>query len=299
MKKMRLDPARFPSTPEELAAALIGQWPPQPQPPIFEDDEMSPEQAMQTAEIIRQRTEQQREEFLASLSDPKPPPDPAPPTDRQDNGRFASGNRGGCGNPFARQVAAFRACLINSVTQEDMQAIVWKLVDRARFGNLRAIKLLFSYLLGTPKPVVEPDELDLHEMHLAHQTALAEKALKEAAPSANDAPAPPNGQDGKLATGVPEAPPALPVSAPSPNGTNREPYPSTASEAPSTNRTSDVSEADKLSRPPSTNRPNGDPPAGASKTRPSTNRPNGVRDPATSDDSFPAAPSPAGDASGT
>jgi hypothetical protein len=233
-----------------------------------------------------------------STSNPDPASKETEATGRESNGRFAKNNCGGPGNPFAPQVAAFRACLINSVTEEDMQAIVYKLVDRARYGNLQAIKLLFSYLLGTPKPVVDPDELDLHEMQLAQQTALAEKALRDAAPAANDAPAPPDGQDGKPATGKPEAPPASSASAPSPNGTNREPYPSTASEAPSPNRTSDVSESDKQSRPRSTNGPNGDPPTNGSKTRRSTNGPNGARDPATGDDGFPAAPPPVGDTSG-
>jgi hypothetical protein len=192
-------------------------------------------------------------------SNPNPASKETNASDRQSNGRFAKGNRGGPGNPFARQVAAFRACLINSVTEEDMQEIVYKLVDWARDGNLQAIKLLFSYLLGTPKPVVEPDELDLHEMHLAHQTTLAAEALQEqeaeTAKPAAAAASLPDGEVGRPASSVPEAPPALPVFAPSVNGTNGEPCTSTASGAPLANR------------------PNGEPAARASKTRPSTNGP--------------------------
>ena len=179
-------------------------------------------------------------------------------TGRQSNGCFAKGNRGGPGNPFSRQVAAFRACLINTVTQDDFKAIVFKLVERAQNGNLQAVKLLFSYLLGIPKPVVEPDELDLNEMHLAQQTALAEEALQEAAserPKSDDVPPPPDGEDGRPAAGVPEAPPSPPSSAPSTNRPNGEPCPATTGKAPSTNRASDVSEAGNPSQLPSTNRP--------------------------------------------
>ena len=193
-------------------------------------------------------------------------------TGRESNGRHAKGNRGGPGNPFARQVAAFRACLVNCVTQDDFTLIVYRLVERAQYGNLQAIKLLFSYLLGTPKPVVEPDELDPNEMHLAHQEALAEQALQETAPArpaANDAPAPPDDLDQRPATSLPEMPPS---SAPSTNRTNGEACPPTTDEAPSTNRVSEVFEARKPVLPPSTNRRNGEPAAGASKTRPSTNR---------------------------
>ena len=231
----------------------------------------------------------------AGLSPPSPPPTEPPATsnpqpasketgatDRTSNGCFAKGNRGGPGNPFARQVAAFRACLINSVTEDDFKAVVFKLVERARNGNLQASKLLFSYLLGTPKPVLEPDELDLHELHLARQAALAEEALQEAEPArpaANDATAPPEGLDGKPAEGVPQVPPALPASAPSTNRTNGEPCPPITGNAPSTNPVSDISEAGQPAQPPSTNRVNGKPAAGASKTRPSTNRPNRARAP--------------------
>jgi hypothetical protein len=214
----------------------------------------------------------------ASASNPDPASKETDVKDRESNGRFAKGNRGGSGNPFARQVAAFRACLISSVTQEDMQAIVYKLVDRARIGNLQAIKLLFSYLLGTPKPVVEPDELDLHEMNLAHQTALAAEVLKEATPArpaGDDAPPPPAGEVGRPAEGVPETPPP-PTSTPSPNRTNRESCPPTASEAPSTNGESCPPTASEA---PSTNRAKSVLAADVCQTRPSTNRANGKREP--------------------
>jgi hypothetical protein len=218
-----------------------------------------------------------------STSNPNPASKETNTTGRESNGRFAKGNGGGPGNPFARQVAAFRACLINSVTEDDMKAIVYKLVDRARFGNLHAIKLLFSYLLGTPKPVVEPDELDLQEMDLAHQTTLAAELLKEAAPAkpvANDAPPPPDDEVGRPVESVPETSPPPAASAPSTNGANREPCVPTTGQAPSLSRESDVSEAGKLAEPPSTKRPNGEPAAGVNKNRPSTNgRPKRAREP--------------------
>ena len=230
----------------------------------------------------------------AGLSPPSAPPTEPPTsnhqpatketcaTGRESNGRFAKNNRGGPGNPFARQVAAFRACLINSVTEDDFKAIVFRLVERAKNGNLQAIKLVFAYLLGTPKPVVEPDELDLNEMHLAHQEALAAETLQEAQlarPVADDAPPLSDGEVGRPAAGEAEAPPSPPASAPSPNRTNGEPCPLTTGQAPSTNRVSDVSEADKPVSPPSTNQPNSEPAAGVRKTRPSANGAKRARDP--------------------
>jgi hypothetical protein len=212
------------------------------------------------------------------MSNSHPGSKEAAATGRESNGRFAKNNRGGPGNPFARQIAAFRACLINSVTQDDFKAIVERLVEEARYGDLQAIKLLFLYLLGAPKPVIEPDELDLHEMRLANQTALAAEALQQAAaakPPASGAPSPPDGLDERPAA----AEPPPPAAAPSANGENREPCPPTTGQAPSPNRVSEVSEAGKPSRPPSPNRANGERAAGVSKNRPSPNGPNGARKP--------------------
>ena len=101
-----------------------------------------------------------------------PSPEAVPATtDRTSDGRFATGNRGGPGNPFARQTAALRAYLINQVTERDLQDILDVLLLNAKAGHLPTIKFLFAYILGKPKPVVEPDLLDLQEMQMLQQAA--------------------------------------------------------------------------------------------------------------------------------
>jgi hypothetical protein len=100
---------------------------------------------------------------------PPPGPDAKPPAaegGRDAHGRFAKGNAGGPGNPFARQVAALRSAMLASVTEEDLGAVARELVRQAREGNLAAAKLLLSYTLGKPAQAVDPDTLDLHEWGL-------------------------------------------------------------------------------------------------------------------------------------
>src|SRR5438270_761121 len=92
-------------------------------------------------------------------------------SDRETTGRFARNNPGGLGNPFARQTAALRAYLINHVTERDIQDILDILLLNAKGGHLPSIKFLFSYVLGKPKPVVEPDLLDLQEIQMLQQSA--------------------------------------------------------------------------------------------------------------------------------
>src|SRR4051812_22089587 len=93
----------------------------------------------------------------------------AAPTTSQ--GRFAAGNPGGPGNPFARQVAALRQAFLNEVTPEDLAAIARTLIELAKAGDKAALKLLLSYTLGKPGPAVDPDRLDADEWQKQKETA--------------------------------------------------------------------------------------------------------------------------------
>jgi hypothetical protein len=82
---------------------------------------------------------------------------------RDASGRFTKGNPGGPGNPFARQVAALRREALAAVTPEDVRAIMAKLVELARAGDVPAAKLVLAYTVGKPAPTVNPDMLDVEE----------------------------------------------------------------------------------------------------------------------------------------
>ena len=90
---------------------------------------------------------------------------------RQPNGCFAKGNKGGPGNPFARQVAALRQTLLNRTTQKDFEEVADALIKKAKTGDVPAIKLLYQYTLGKPAPSPDPDHLDVDEWHKLQQSA--------------------------------------------------------------------------------------------------------------------------------
>ena len=185
---------------------------------------------------------------------------------REANGRFAKGNLGGPGNPFARQTAALRAALINAVTERDIQDILDVLLLNAKGGHLPTIKLLFAYVLGKPKPVVEPDLLDLQEMQMLHQSALPTEALETLCrqlpldlqvqltrfTQANNATA-------AVQTAMNNAPAAAPPpqtsspSAPSTDGDYSESRGPAAVGAPSTDGDNGLAEVARCKKPPSTN----------------------------------------------
>ncbi len=81
-------------------------------------------------------------------------------TGRGANGRFAKGNPGGPGNPFARQVAAFRQEFMAAATKEDIAAIARAMIEKAKEGDCAAARIVLQYTLGKPAPTVDPDRLD-------------------------------------------------------------------------------------------------------------------------------------------
>ena len=54
-----------------------------------------------------------------------------------------------------------RRAMFASVSAEDMTAMVKKLVELAREGNVGAIKLVLAYAIGKPAPALDPDEFDI------------------------------------------------------------------------------------------------------------------------------------------
>jgi hypothetical protein len=187
-----------------------------------------------------------------------PSDEPVPSTDRAPGGRFAGGNPGGPGNPFARQTAALRAYLIEHVTERDLQDILDILLLNAKGGHLPSIKLLFAYVLGKPKSVAEPDLLDLQEQLMLQQAAQAPAALEELCeqlPLDFQVQLTRHAQAGNAAAVVRVAQdkePA-PVAPPSTNGVIGEPCGPTTGEAPSTNGDFGTATAAACPQAPSTN----------------------------------------------
>jgi hypothetical protein len=89
---------------------------------------------------------------------------------RDASGRFMPGNPGGPGNPFNRQVAAMRKALLEAVPPERLKRIASKMADLAEAGSVQAAKLVFSYIVGKPKPVLEPDRMDADEWNVYRET---------------------------------------------------------------------------------------------------------------------------------
>lgn len=87
------------------------------------------------------------------------------------DGRFQPGNAGGPGNPFARRTAELRRTLLGAVSDDDLRAIVAKLVERAKTGDMAAIREVLDRLIGKPGESANPDHIDRQSRTLAEGEA--------------------------------------------------------------------------------------------------------------------------------
>lgn len=67
---------------------------------------------------------------------------------RDGRGRFTPGNPGGPGNPHAKRVAELRSAVLEAVTADDLRAVIGKLLERAKAGELGAVEILFDRVFG-------------------------------------------------------------------------------------------------------------------------------------------------------
>lgn len=74
---------------------------------------------------------------------------------RGPGGRFAPGNPGGPGNPHAKRTAELRAAALAAVSDDDLRAVVAKLLELAKGGDLAAIRELLDRLLGKAAALIE------------------------------------------------------------------------------------------------------------------------------------------------
>ena len=76
------------------------------------------------------------------------PPSTNGSKDRDSLGRFAKGNAGGPGNPHAAAVGRWRTMLAETVTAEDIRAVLSVLIEKAKAGQPWAVREFLDRTLG-------------------------------------------------------------------------------------------------------------------------------------------------------
>ncbi len=93
---------------------------------------------------------------------------------READGRFSKGNPGGPGDPFAQRTAKLRSAMLNAVTEDDVAAIIRKLVAEAKDGDVSAAREVLTRVLGKPTDAADPDRVDLDGTQLDDDRRLSE-----------------------------------------------------------------------------------------------------------------------------
>ncbi len=111
--------------------------------------------------------------------------DGQPPSPTGDNGRdpasgrFAARNTFGQGNPYHKRVAELRSALLDAVTVKDLRAIVKKLVEQAKAGDLACARELFDRIYGrSTQPIVGDVEVSTAQTLTPEQQARADEIVR-------------------------------------------------------------------------------------------------------------------------
>jgi hypothetical protein len=103
----------------------------------------------------------------------------APNNDRDQHGRFSSGNRIGTGNPHARHCARMLAMFRNAITDEEMLQLCRVLFEKASKGDASALKMIWQYKVGKPLPAPNPDLIDRDEWNRYQTDAMTLDEMKQ------------------------------------------------------------------------------------------------------------------------
>jgi hypothetical protein len=92
---------------------------------------------------------------------------------RGPGGRFGEGNRFAKGNPNNRKVQVLRNALLAAVTEDDIAAVMAKLIELAKAGDVHAAKELLDRVLGKSVAAVELTTTEVPTDELTHEERLA------------------------------------------------------------------------------------------------------------------------------
>lgn len=79
---------------------------------------------------------------------------------RTDGGLFAKGNTIAKGNPNNRRMQELRRSILDAATEDDVQAIIRKMAEMGRSGDVTAARVFLEYVVGKPTQAIELSNAD-------------------------------------------------------------------------------------------------------------------------------------------
>jgi hypothetical protein len=94
-----------------------------------------------------------------------------PSSDHDAKGRFTFGNKGGPGNPHARQTAKLHSAALRVINEQEMEDIFKEMAKLAKEGNVHAARFVAEYTIGKPMAAINPDRVDFDEWQRHSETS--------------------------------------------------------------------------------------------------------------------------------
>lgn len=63
--------------------------------------------------------------------------------------------------------------MLNAITDEDIKAIIVRMIEAAKEGDLNAAKLILSYAIGRPDNPINPDRVELNDRSIQQDIAIS------------------------------------------------------------------------------------------------------------------------------
>ncbi len=84
------------------------------------------------------------------MNSPSPTATDGTLVNRDEHGRFIQGNKAAKGNPYAKRVAQLRSAMMDAVTAGDVRAVIARMIELAKGGDVAAAKLVLEHACGRP-----------------------------------------------------------------------------------------------------------------------------------------------------
>ena len=89
-------------------------------------------------------------------------------------------------NPFGCKLAALRAAMVDSVSEDDLRGIMAKLVEQAKAGDLNAAREVLARVVGKPGDARDPDRISVESIALEADKFEAERLRRMRKPGFSD-----------------------------------------------------------------------------------------------------------------
>lgn len=106
------------------------------------------------------------------------------------NGKFAPGNDISRGNPYFAQMQKFQRCVLDSVKQAELRAVIKAMIEKAKEGDVNAARLIIERVCGKMPQDAGIQVTNVSQGNMTIRIQLENEKTEEISPSILEEPPP-------------------------------------------------------------------------------------------------------------